>query len=153
MIVKTPGFRRLSRYLSTEPTHPQWARHQEISRKACLVVQLFYVVVLVAFVEFVSSLQAYAAEPDGFTPMWPVFWVDSVGMGLAAKLLIPIYILVGVCTVMFWWSFWLRLACSILLLQYMSLYNSWGGLITATTRFSGSQFASSFSRTRSSLRF
>ncbi|MCL5778576.1 hypothetical protein M1105_16480 [Limibaculum sp. FT325] len=123
-----PLFKALGNALSLEKPRPRWHAHRDYARKALIIVQCFYVIVLLQFVDFVSSLQRMAAAPEGFQPLWPVLWVDLVGLEVAAKILIPAMIATGMAAVIMWHCFWVRLASSILILQYTAISNSWGAM-------------------------
>jgi hypothetical protein len=107
---------------------PRWRLHQKMFERAVYIVQTYYLVTL--FMLYARSremalLDISAGELD---PLWPVLWLDAVGVDLGGPLMAHLALAAGLLGLVFWRFLWVRILVSIALLQFVALKNSFGSM-------------------------
>jgi len=119
--------RTINRLLrGSDLTVPRWSLHQQMFERAVLIVQVYYVITLFMLYERSRRMAGLNLLAETLDPLWPVAWLDAVGLGPGGTMLAHLALVAGVLGILCWHMLWVRVLVSIALLQFVAVSNSFG---------------------------
>lgn len=120
--------RRLLGGLTEPRTFPRYGSHEHMFYSAFWLVRFYYLANLFFVYSQLSGVRNLGLSNAETYLLWPVVWIESVGLELGSLIILHVSMLAGVLALLFWHNRLVRIVVVISQLMVAALANSFGGI-------------------------